>query len=357
MKEYPNVTQKEAATEAAARYKTLSKAAKEKYEKLAALDKERFKNELRAKEEAEAADLPSQRTRNGGRIEVPQENGNNQVNKKLEDEKIEKDIKGWLPAQCVRVSPQVPYDEMKDPNPFYVEETAWRYHNPPAPPPATRGAQQTPPAEPKHFPYVSHEELRPLPPPPPIPAEFPNTKHCRWSFDEDTRVLHADFRNPSGEVVVAVEDEKFLLEMYERDDITVVSEGLVSGLDKEKWTLDYISRVAGDEYYHRFRRFDKQPPKAAVPVAKPKQKASKESKENSDTETEEVSESFVKVEHSEIDRMLSMKVKDFVAYLRRRGVALTKGNDTTTEEEKAELCKFSFLVSWKESVPAMDCRS
>ena len=162
------------------------------------------------------------------------------------DEKTEKDINGFSPA-AVEVPPQVSYEEMKDPNEFYVEETAWRYHNPPVPPPPTKAALPATPVEPKHFPYVSHEELRPLPPPPPLPAAFPNTNHCRWSFDEDTRVLYADFRSASGEVVVTLEDEKFLLEMYERDDITVVSEGLVSGLDKEKWNLDYLARVAGDE--------------------------------------------------------------------------------------------------------------
>lgn len=136
--------------------------------------------------------------------------------------------------------------------------------------------------------------------------------------------------------------------MYERDDITVVSEGLVSGLNKEKWTLDYVSRVAGDEYYHRFRRFDKQAPGSAAAAAKPKKKASKKPKPDATTtenENEDISEKFVGVEHAEIDKMLSMKVKDFVEYLRRRGAALATLKDITSEEDKLALRSFAFLVS------------
>lgn len=125
------------------------------------------------------------------------------VVQKRDDEKTAKDINSWSPAK-VQVPSQVAYEEMKDPNSFYVEETAWRYHNPPVPLAPTRAAQQPEKIDVKHFPYVSHEELRPLPRPPPLPTAFPSTPFCRWSYDEDTRVLHADFRRPSGDVFVTL---------------------------------------------------------------------------------------------------------------------------------------------------------
>lgn len=350
MKDFPHVTAKEASTEAAARYKALSKPDKQKYEKMASEDKERYQRELKEKA---ACDInpgaeTSPKARNGNEpdnlpieedkeMQTPDEAKSKKDDDDNGDAKTEKDINGWSPA-AVQVPAQVGYEAMKDPHPYYVEEHAWRYHNPPLPPAKVPAVAE--PLKTQQFPYVSHEELRPLPPPPPVPTVFPNTPFCRWSFDEDTRVLYADFRRPSGEsgdVVVTLEDEKFLLEMYERDDITVISEGLVSGLDKEKWTLDYMSRLAGDEYYHRFRRFDKQ----KVADIKPKKKSTKKSKADAPNEPE--NDKFVAVAHAEIDKMLSMKVKDFIGYLRKRGSALTKLNEgTLSAEEKTALCTYSF---------------
>ena len=66
-------------------------------------------------------------------------------------------------------------------------------------------------------------------PPPPLP-KFPNTGSCQWSFDESTRVLIADFSvgKNGDESVVTLEDSKFLFEMHERTDITVISRGLLN---------------------------------------------------------------------------------------------------------------------------------
>ena len=61
------------------------------------------------------------------------------------------------------------------------------------------------------------QNLSPLPaspPPPPLPA----TGHCDWSFDAETGVLLAKFVSST----ITLVDERFLLEMMERDDITVV---------------------------------------------------------------------------------------------------------------------------------------
>ena len=310
--EYPNVTKAEASTECAARYKMVPKAEKEKYEKLAKADKLRYKKEL-SENVAQAGgggmdmDMGTMATRNqmedkGTPKKVPAPSvDSNDTNE------IEQELNTWSP-EAVQVPPQMTYDSMVDSKPYYVEEEAWRYHNPPLPPREPNPDEQA--DEKKLFTYVSHEELRPLPPPPPFPTRFPNSQFCRWSFDEDTRVLLEDFRRTDGDAVVTLEDEKFLLEMYERDDITVISEGLATGLDREKWTLDYLSRVAGDEYFHKFRRFDKHDPEEAAAKLKPK-------KSTKNTEPAED-----KTAHGEVDRCLSMKVKDYVSYLRCRGEAL-----------------------------------
>ena len=325
--EYPNVTKAEASTECAARYKMLSKAEKETYETLAKNDKLRYKKEI-ADSLAEGgvgaisniASIAAMST--NGHIGTGSTSVKSQSDIEEEDvavtpkksptlaaatNEIEQEINHWSP-QCVQVPTQTTYDAMVDSKPYYVEEEAWRYHNPPLPP--REGTIEEQAGEKQLFTYVSHEELRPLPPPPPLTTRFPNSQFCRWSFDEDTRVLHADFRRSDGDAVVTLEDEKFLLEMYEKDDITVISEGLATGLDREKWTLDYLSRVAGDEYFHKFRRFDKHDPEAdALSTKKSARNGRAESVEDKNA-------------HGEVDKCLSMKVKDYVAYLRTRGEAL-----------------------------------
>ena len=66
--------------------------------------------------------------------------------------------------------------------------------------------------------------------------DLPNTGYCKWTYDEKTRVLLAKFE----EQIINAEDENFLLQMMERDDVTVVSEGLVSPLDEKLWDLKYL---------------------------------------------------------------------------------------------------------------------
>jgi hypothetical protein len=131
-----------------------------------------------------------------------------------------------------------------DPNQYYVEETAHIYHDPP---------------QPGNSEGVTPLQLKPIPPPPPLPA-LPNTGSCYWSFYEENRVMIADFSIGADETIIMLEeDTKFLFEMQERDDITLVTRGLLnfSSLDHSLWNLNYLATTRGEEFFHKFRRFDR----------------------------------------------------------------------------------------------------
>ena len=149
------------------------------------------------------------------------------------------------------------------PSSVYEEESAWRFYNPgflkdsAEQLTALRGKFDIP-----HSPAdVAAEELRPLPPAMALP-QLPNTDYCKWSFDEKSRVLLANFRessyaaNKDGKIKVGREDEDFLFKMMERDDITVISEGLADSINSSLWTREYIEGCIGSEYHHKFRRFE-----------------------------------------------------------------------------------------------------
>jgi hypothetical protein len=55
---------------------------------------------------------------------------------------------------------------------------------------------------------------------------------------------------------VTLEDEAFLLEMMERDDVTVISDGLADEINSAFWTREYIEGCIGSEYHHKFRSFE-----------------------------------------------------------------------------------------------------
>jgi hypothetical protein len=146
-----------------------------------------------------------------------------------------------------KISPSLsPYQYKQDPNKCYVEEEAYLYHDPPFPTDTSDG--------------VLARDLRPIPPPSPMPT-LPDSGSCRWTFDENSRVLVADFirNSPTEPLLMDPIDSKFFFEMLERDDITVISRGLLkcSHLDSSLWNLDHISQVLGNEFYHKFRRFDR----------------------------------------------------------------------------------------------------
>jgi len=141
-------------------------------------------------------------------------------------------------------------------NGTYEEESAWRFHNPAflkdsfAQLTDVRGNDM-----PNAPPPVDNEGLQPLPPSKPLP-NLPETGFCKWSFDEKSRVLLANFRVSGGKITVEPEDEGFLFSMMERDDITVISEGLADSINSSLWTREYIEGCIGSEYHHKFRGFE-----------------------------------------------------------------------------------------------------
>lgn len=207
---------------------------------------------------------------------------------------------------------------------YFEEESAWRFHNPAFPDDSFE--QLTVMRDESKIPYitpaVSSHELQPLPSPPPIP-DFPDTGFCQWSFDETSRVLLAKFLTFKGEklfgkIMVNPEDERFLLRMMERDDITVISEGLADEINASLWTKEYITGCIGSEYHHKFRAFQK--------------KSRAVTKNDSATMIEY---------HEEQSGWYSMKVASYFEYLEKRR-SVQGGHEDGSESSDGSEKMFSF---------------
>jgi hypothetical protein len=142
-------------------------------------------------------------------------------------------------------------------------------------------------------------------------SDLPCTGRCEWSFDAKSRVLLAKFDFSEGigpDSLMHPIDKRFMLQMMERDDITVVSEGLVSRLDQNLWDLSFVSGLAGVEPHHKFRRFSRQ--LVEMPSVR----------DEANSTPDEPNQYLVM--HQEEDEFLSMKVCDYVNYLKKRAVTL-----------------------------------
>jgi hypothetical protein len=219
---------------------------------------------------------PAQALKSGSMCVSPHDDSDGKCSASDEDALTSENMKNRAkrkrhPTYAPHVWNQIP---ARDPNEYYVEEDAWKYHNPPL-----GGA-------------VLAKDLKPLPEAPPLP-EFPDTGLCKWSFDPNSRVVRAKFHGST----ITLEDEKFLLHMMERDDISLISEGLVKGLDRNQWRLSSIASLFGiDDYYHKFRRFNK------------------------------LHLSDSKCTYKEVDGMLSMRIRDYFSYLELRRGFLEHGS-------------------------------
>lgn len=122
------------------------------------------------------------------------------------------------------------------------------------------------------------EKLEPLPEAFPLP-EFPSD---RWSFDENSRVLLVNFKNCPE---IPLHEKRFAAQMMQRDDITLIFDGLLENLDARKWTIGSIEQAFCEKPYHKFRRFNREVDAAGM------------------------------ISYVEQDKFASMKVTDFVRYL------------------------------------------
>ena len=74
---------------------------------------------------------------------------------------------------------------------------------------------------------------------------------AQWSYDCKTRVVIADFSRVN---VVTCNEKLYLGKLMERDDITVVCEGLFGQLERVKDFLDVVDHELGNEPHHKFRK-------------------------------------------------------------------------------------------------------
>jgi hypothetical protein len=98
---------------------------------------------------------------------------------------------------------------------------------------------------------------------------------------------------------------KFLYEIQERDDVTVISRGLLntSKLDPGIWSMDFIRKAEGQEFYHKFRRFDRKVDDKGYEIL------------------------------TEKDKLYSMHIEDYAKYLdSRKSFIAAKKLDPTLEE-------------------------
>eukprot|EP00903_Cladosiphon_okamuranus_P010291 g9742.t1 len=106
------------------------------------------------------------------------------------------------------------------------------------------------------------------------------------------RVVRADF---SGTTRIDPLDEAYVLRLFERPDVTVVINGLATGLDPDLWNTRFLAERCGEIMYHSFRRFVKL---------------------DGDAE-----ETFTPIPERE-KAWSSMRLRDFVRYLDKRANAL-----------------------------------
>lgn len=142
----------------------------------------------------------------------------------------------------------------------------------------------------------------------PLPLEedlpkFPNTGKCEWSFEEKSRKVLAKFLTDD----IDDEDRNFLLQMMERTDIALVSEGLYKEKHQKCWDLEYIKHRAGNQISHRIRRF-KLVKRTAADFFK-----SRFDKNPKEGEIGNEAESFVTP--MELNQDTSMRISDYINYI------------------------------------------
>ena len=158
---------------------------------------------------------------------------------------------------------------------------------------------------------LDYGKLEPLGKPAELPTA-PNTGKCQWSFERSSRVLLAKFSLGKDEQMHPT-DYEYLTKMMERDDLSVVSEGLANDLNPSLWHFSFIDGLAGEEWCHRVRRFSRQ----IVPESDLVQNLSAAKT----TEGDSVSPKYF-VTHKEEEKNVSMQLSCFFQYLAKRTACL-----------------------------------
>ena len=119
-----------------------------------------------------------------------------------------------------------------DPTDYFIEERAFLYHDPKTS------------AECRHLHEEPEDQLGPLPPAQRLEFDLDNLHFAdklsiKWSFDRELRLVLLDFHKLTYDQLSRY-DLAFFTCLLERDDITVISEGLldVESLDPDLWDLN-----------------------------------------------------------------------------------------------------------------------
>ena len=132
-------------------------------------------------------------------------------------------------------------------------------------PPAAGARPQRKRSVPKFFGYDETSPPTPLPrveDPPPLPRvedpppspKIPEHLISKWEYVEESRVLLGDFKHLAS---IPKPDKEFLLSMMERDDITVVTEGIVGNFGDSEVPLGSIATPLHRHSYHDVLRYDR----------------------------------------------------------------------------------------------------
>lgn len=97
-------------------------------------------------------------------------------------------------------------------------------------------------------------KLDPLPPPGPVPQSPTDGTLVTWTYNPTTRVYLGDF---SRVAQISLIHKRFLGQLMERDDIAVVSIGLIGAPKSQQQFLDRVGLDMGDDTYDKFRKFNR----------------------------------------------------------------------------------------------------
>jgi len=165
----------------------------------------------------------------------------------------------------------------------------------------------------------------------------PNTGHCEWTFDRETRVLLAKCIGKRD--LLCEEDESFMMRAMERTDIALVIEGLLRN-KSPLLDLQYIAKRVKGNIHHRCLHFTVAPKKQESFVAEYASKVAEPAEKSSHQQR------FAVPSEKAVNR--SIEISDYIDYIGKYKNAMSQEN---LVEEKA--FQFSTMPR-KEFYPSVD---